>query len=78
MILQNRLLNSISFLGTCVFVWIPSLPQYFKVMFVTQCIYTSVCNGLEFSFLLILRELWEGKRPGTRDAILFFGFDEVT
>ncbi|CAH3025515.1 unnamed protein product [Porites evermanni] len=22
------------------------------------------------------RELWEGKRPGTRDAILFFGFDE--
>lgn len=22
------------------------------------------------------RELWEGKRPGTKDAILFFGFDE--
>jgi len=21
--------------------------------------------------------LWEGQRPGTKDAILFFGFDEV-
>ena len=26
--------NSILFLGTCVFVWIPSLPQYFKGAFI--------------------------------------------
>ena len=26
----------------------------------------------------LVRELWEGKRPGTKDAILFFGFDEAS
>ena len=30
-----------------------------------------------FFFFNPFRELWDGKRPSTKDAILFFGFDEV-
>ena len=33
---------------------------------------------LIFNTVPFFRELWEGKRPGTKDAILTFGFDEVS
>jgi len=47
------------------------------MQFLIQCSHVSLCRLVIVISLIIQRVLWEGKRPGTKDAILFFGFDEV-
>ena len=54
------------------------LAEVFKCMqFLVRGSHISLCRLVRVFSFIIQRVLWEGKRPGTKDAILFFGFDEV-